>query len=179
MGRGLRSERRPSRCGQLLPGTSRGLNPIQREDGYDQVLWLDASVVAVKDISPVFEEIASTGYIMQTIGHLLGRWVNDSCLKYFKLKREDVSNWPMYGDAGFLGLDFRADVSRKFLKEWMKSCVGGAFNGSWDNHRHDMTCGSIIAHNLGMKMVEENKYLKYGFEDANKGEHTCLIGAGI
>ena len=26
----------------------------------------------------------------------------------------------------------------------------GCFKGSWANHRHDMTCGSIIANQMGL-----------------------------
>src|SRR4051812_15502083 len=42
--------------------------------GYTQILWLDSSVYAVKNVMPVFDEIASRGYIMQDAGHAVGNW---------------------------------------------------------------------------------------------------------
>src|ERR1044071_7552817 len=44
-----------------------------RELGYENVLWVDSSVYAVKDIKPVMWE----RYLMQYAGHYAGNWCND------------------------------------------------------------------------------------------------------
>jgi hypothetical protein len=148
-------------------------------DGYESVIWLDASVVATAPVEPLFEELEATGYFMQKVGHLLGRWTNQHCLDHFGLTREDIERWPMYGDAGLLGLTSKSPKADQFLSRWAEAAEAGAFNGDWSNHRHDMTCGSVLAGLLHMKMAEPNKYLSYGWECKGKGEHTCLLAVGV
>jgi hypothetical protein len=68
---------------------------------------------------------------------------------------------PMYGNAGFLGLDLDVPICQNFFNEWKKSMLDGQFQGSWQNHRHDMTCGSIIANRLGMNLESGDEWLHY------------------
>jgi len=83
-------------------------------------------------------------------------------------------NMMMYGNAGFLGLDFNNEIACKFFDKWKESMFAGIFKGEWTNntksesqderclgHRHDMVCGSIIANQLGMKYVSGNEWLTY------------------
>ena len=124
------------------------------ELGYKKILWLDSSVFAIRNISPVFDIIDEEGYIMQYAGHLVGNWANDKSLEYFGISRDDAMRLKMYGNAGFLGLNMDFEVSRKFFEMWEKSMFDGMFIGNWRNenntesqdercngHRHDMTNG--------------------------------------
>jgi len=129
--------------------------------GYKKILWLDASVVAVNNLQPVWDKIDEQGYIMQYAGHLVGSWCNDRTLSYFDLTREQAMSIPMYGNAGFLGLDLDVPICQNFFNEWKKSMLDGQFQGSWQNHRHDMTCGSIIANRLGMNLESGDEWLHY------------------
>jgi len=142
--------------------------------GYDLVLWLDASVVAVADMSSVWEKIETQGYIMQEAGHLCGTWTNDNALKYFDVTRDKSMHMLMYGNAGLLGLNRHDKKANDFFMEWHKASKNGAFIGSWTNkdntesidthckgHRHDMSCGSIIANKLKMNYESGNDLLHY------------------
>lgn len=120
-----------------------------REMGFDQILWVDASVYPVKDITPVFDWLTEKGIFLEEAGHYAGQWAHDECLKYFGVSKEQAMKMPMFS-AGFVGLDFRNNISREFFAEWKESMLNGMFKGLWENHRHDMTCGSIIANKHGL-----------------------------
>ncbi len=142
--------------------------------GFKHILWVDASVFAVKNIDPVFEVIADEGYIMQAAGHKAGTWANDRCLEYFGITRDEAMEIDMYGNAGFLGLNMNAEIAQDFLREWYVAMKAGIFKGGWRNddlseskdprckgHRHDMVVGSIIAHKLGMEYKRGDEWLQY------------------
>lgn len=129
--------------------------------GYTQVLWLDSSVYAVKAIQPLFDLLQQDGYVMQEAGHMVGSWCNDAALDYFGITRSDALSMPMYGNAGLLGLDFTFSIANTFFKQWEASMRAGMFKGSWADHRHDMTCGSIIANQLNMNYQPGDTLLQY------------------
>lgn len=120
-----------------------------RDMGYDQVLWVDASVYPVKDISPVFDWLTEKGIFLEEAGHYLGQWSHDEALSYFGIERSIAMTMPMLS-AGFIGFDFRNPISREFFAEWKESMLNGMFKGLWENHRHDLTCASAIANLRGL-----------------------------
>lgn len=160
------------------------------EAGYTQILWLDSSCFAIKNVQPIFDEMENNGYIMQEAGHYAGNWANDRCLKYFGVTRDMAMEMLCYGNAGFLGLNFEYPTPRIFFDRWSESMKAGIFQGAWTNednsesedercrgHRHDMACGSIIANQLGMVYKSGNEWLQYaGLYDETANE-TIIIKA--
>lgn len=145
--------------------------------GYKKILWLDASVYAVKDITPAWDIIEKTGFLMQHAGWNCGSWSNDNCLNYFNITRDKAMQMPMYGNAGLLGLNFNFDISNIFFEQWHKASIDNVFIGNWSNdkktessderclgHRHDMVAGSIIANKLKMNCsyVSQDQIMQYG-----------------
>ena len=120
-----------------------------RSLGYTQILWLDASAYAVKNVQPIFDYIDKYGYFMEVAGHWSGSWCNQHTLNYFGITREDAMTMPMYS-AGFTGLDFNNQTAIEFFDKWKSSMNAGCFKGSWADHRHDMTCASIIANQMDL-----------------------------
>lgn len=150
------------------------------ELGYRQILYVDASVWAVQPVEPVFEAIEKEGYIMQEAGHYVGRWSNEYCLKWFGITREEANKMPMYGNAGLLGLNFDNEIALRFFGKWKDSMLAGCFKGSWTDHRHDMTCGSIIANQLGMKYKSGSDILAYvGGGYAEPKDHIIFYAQGL
>lgn len=145
--------------------------------GYTKILLVDASVWACSDVSPIFEHITKEGYIMQEAGQHVGKWTNDRCLDYFGVTREQADKMLMYGNAGFLGLDFESEIAKEFFQRWKESMQAGMFMGSWDNHRHDMSCGSIIANQLNMKYQSAHDWLNYG--DTPRSDKVYLLAQGL
>lgn len=142
--------------------------------GYEQVLWLDASCYAVKNVEPIFDFITEKGYFFEEAGHLVGQWSNEFALNYFGITREQAMWMPMFS-AGFTGLDFTNEVGVQFFEKWRESMLAGAFKGSWENHRHDMTCGSIIAFLMGLKYNEGGKYFAYIGESYGTPKETVIF----
>lgn len=147
--------------------------------GHRFVLWLDASVWAIRNVQPVFDHIEKYGYIMQYAGHNCGRWANDKCLEYFGITRDQAKKMLMYGNAGFLGLDLWDTKAKTFLIAWEKAMQAGAFKGSWSDHRHDMTCGSIIANKLSMEYQESGKWLVYAPPEQETKESVIFKAQGM
>ena len=84
---------------------------------------------------------------------------------------------PMYGNAGFLGLNFNFDIANDFFNQWEQSMLDGQFIGSWDDHRHDMTCGSIVANKLGMKFESAEDWLHYAPADQPPRDNKIIFHA--
>lgn len=145
--------------------------------GYDQVLWLDASVVAVKNtISPIWKHIDEIGFFFEEAGHLAGSWCNDRTLQYFNITREAANLMPMYS-AGMTGIDFTNETASLFFDKWKQSMLDGQFCGSWKDHRHDMTCASIIANQMGLasKYSSGGTYFAYSGPGYSAPAETVLF----
>lgn len=133
-----------------------------REMGYKQIVWLDSSIVLVSDFSPIWEWIFQKGFFFEEAGHYAGSWCNESTLQYFGITREQAMTMPMFA-AGYCGFDFTHGLAQEFFAEWKESMLNGCFKGSWTDHRHDMTCASIIAnkHNMLKDYSSGGQYFAY------------------
>lgn len=147
------------------------------ESGYKQILWLDCSVYAVGNLQPIFDIIERDGMIFQDAGHFLGSWCNDNALKYFNLTREQAMSIRMIGNAGFLGIDFNNVDAAEFFARWYASMKNGMFKGSWDDHRHDMSCSTAILNELGLLhlAVPSDQILHYGATEYDKPLNDSII----
>lgn len=159
-----------------------------REAGYRNILWLDASVFAIKPVQPIFDEIEENGFIFQEAGQILSHWANDTTLEHFKITRDEADEMIMIGNAGFLGLDFESEIGNKFFEMWEAACVADCFKGKWTNDekteskdprckgaRHDMSSSSAVANILGIidKAHKGNETLQYA------GPYDEVIGINI
>ena len=155
---------------------------------YDVVFWMDASCYLIKDIQPILDIVEHDGYFMHEAGHWAGTWSNDNSLQYFGLTREEAMKIPMF-TAGCFGLNLKSEIGLKFLTQWLDAANAGVFKGKWDNksktesqseickgHRHDLTCGSLIANKLGMKFKFGNDYLEYKAPETQPKNDTITIG---
>ena len=161
--------------------------------GYKNILYLDSSVYAIRPIDSIFETIEKDGYVMQEAGYMVYDFCNKRTLDYFGLDVQSAQI-PMYGNAGLLGLKLEntgdcycpectKTIGDEFLKLWRGSMLDGMFKGEWtgpDRHRHDMTCGSIIANQLGMKYQPGDEILQYAApEDPVQNETIIFKAQGI
>jgi len=124
----------------------------------DIVLWADSSLWAVGDLSKIEEIIKRDGYFLEEAGHYVDRWCNDHTRKYFNLN--SPNNFTMFS-AGLVGLNLKSEIAMEFFYKWKQSALAGCFRGDWKDHRHDMTCGSIIAERLGMKYQSGGSHMAY------------------
>lgn len=144
--------------------------------GYTQILWLDSSAYAIANVEPIFNLIRRNGHFMEDAGHLADKWTNDRTLEYFDLTKEEAIKIPLYS-SGFTGLNFNNETTVTFFELWKQSMLDGQFKGDWSNHRHDMTCASIIAHRLGIKYETCGKYFQYAKPHEKQNKKTVLFFA--
>jgi hypothetical protein len=120
-------------------------------------MWL------VGDIRKVENHIKNDGYFMEEAGAWVGTWTNQFTRDYFNLTEEEgkVPGGMFMFSAGFLGLNKQSPVAMEWFRRWKQSAIDGCFKGSWEDHRHDMTCGSIIAQRMGLKFHPGGTHLAY------------------
>lgn len=137
------------------------------------VLWADSSMWLAGDISKIQTIIEHDGFFGEEAGHYAGRWCNEHTRKYFNLTdgeaHQGLGGITLF-TAGLLGLDFEHPTAYEFFQQWKDSALAGCFRGSWDDHRHDMTCASIIATRLGFKFTRGGSHVSYIGPGYNKPE---------
>lgn len=124
------------------------------------VLYCDASMYAVGDLGKIEEIIKRKGYFMEESGHWVRDWCKPETKKWFDLKPEEDATFNMFS-AGLLGLDFNNPDAQLWFAAWKVAAKNGHFKGDWSNHRHDMTCGSIIAQRMGFKYERGGSNMAY------------------
>lgn len=152
------------------------------ELGYTQIIWCDSPLVAIKDISPMFDYISKHGYaFFNNLGHSLGMWTNDKCLDYFGVSREEAMNIPMIM-ACCMAFNYDHDITKKFLKDYIG--LTDLYHGSWKDHRHDQTVASFLIYDLNMKILTGHKTffcyashngVEYKGETIRFADSVCLL----
>lgn len=141
------------------------INAIEKAFEQDDiVLWVDSSMYLKGDLSKIETIIKTDGYFMEEAGHYCGRWTNAKAREYFNVTEEEMKQETggfLMFSAGLLGLNLKSELAMEWFYKWRQSALAGCFSGSWEDHRHDMTCGSIIAQRLGMKYQRGGSHLSY------------------
>lgn len=156
-----------------------------REYGYDVILWVDASIYAIKSLEPIFEYIELNGYYFEKAlpKFWTGEWSSDIALKNLGVTRQEAMGIKEVA-ATVMGFDFRSDIANSFFCNWFRFANDGeTFVGDWTNerqqissdprvkgHRHDQTVASILAHKMGIKLLEHHTFF-----GPNPGGKICLI----
>lgn len=135
------------------------------------VLYCDASMYVVGDLSKIETIIKDEGFFGQEAGHYVDDWCNDHTREYFNLTEK---GFIMYS-AGLTGLNRDNSKAMDFFSQWKASAKAGCFKGSWENHRHDMTCASIIAQRMGFKFQRGGSHMAYVGEGYGKPEAGVAI----
>lgn len=135
--------------------------------GYDSILWLDATVTATQSVESLFQCIEREGYLFFAEDHSVGEYCKDEALAPLGLTREASfglrSCW-----ACAIGLNLSDARAVQFLKEWQALATDGVtFPGPrWSGvrgfpatastdprvkgHRYDQTAASVVALRLGL-----------------------------
>jgi hypothetical protein len=134
------------------------------KQGYKQILWLDAPIVAVRDISPVFDLIKKHGYLtMQNGVWNCAQTVSDACLSYFNVSRDEAEKISEC-QSGIMGFDLNNPKGKALLEKFIQAHKDGAGNGSrfHDNqssdprfkfHRQDQSVLSLSSHVLNLPHI--------------------------
>ena len=131
------------------------------KQGYKQILWVDSPVVAIRDVSPLFDMIEKDGYLtVKNNNWNCAQSVNDKCLKYFGITRDEAENVHEHA-GGFIGVDITNPKGEALIGMFIRACKDGAADGSryHDNqssdprflfHRHCQSVITLSANKLGL-----------------------------
>lgn len=154
------------------------IHAIEQALNFDPiVLWVDSSMYRVGDLSKIEEIIKRDGYFMEEAGHYVKDWCKPETRAWFELKPEE-DKFIMFS-AGLLGLNFNNPDAKLWFAAWKVAALNGHFKGDWSNHRHDMTCGSIIAQRMGFKYQRGGSHMAYigpGYSEPEKDVIFLLQG---
>lgn len=156
------------------------------QEGFLQILWLDANVRVDGSLSPVWDAIEKDGYYFIGPNGIVGEWSSDAALNAFNISREDALKIPEISGC-VVGLDLEKRISQKFFEHWKLAMLDGLFKGDWRNdhnqvsldnrvkgHRHDQTIASLLAHSLEMTNFNSN-VLWYESSNIPKPETTVFV----
>lgn len=171
--------------------------------GYQTLLWLDASVFAIKPLDPFFDYIEKNGYAFFSAGFNCAQWTNDNALSVMRLSRDEAEKIPMYM-ALCMGFNIQHPRTYQFLDQLAYYATNTtAFRGNWTNdyktesndarclgHRHDQSVGSILAAKYGMELpgsdvnflaYYNNGLYNYGGQNDMTGiqDSVCLLAQGM
>lgn len=121
-----------------------------QDKSYEVCLWLDSATVALSDLEGIFTQIEDEGYVVSPDGHPVGDWCNDPAKLGYS--RDELMDIPLICGA-IIGLNLSHPLGQTFLDRWEVHAESGVFNGSWDDHRHDITSGGVIAHEMGLTLT--------------------------
>jgi hypothetical protein len=152
--------------------------------GYEQILWCDSPIVAIKSIQPIFDHIEEHGYVFfDNIGHPLGKWTNQKALDYFKMTREEAMNVQMIMACvmGFTKITINTWTTFHPTFRYYKNLADELYPGSWSDHRHDQTVMSFLIHEQKLKILEgQSTFFAYEqhYGVLPIAESVCLVSKG-
>lgn len=146
---------------------------LMKRMGYESVLWLDASMLVIKDIDPIFKHVEKRGYFAQDSGWMNDRWTTPEQKEYFGTDEGKMVS------SGVLGLSFNSHIAIEFQKRWHKAMEKGMFHFNHDVSRQDQSCASLIIEQLKMDITPNETYWKYGTPEQDYPENILMIANGI
>lgn len=155
------------------------------EEDYQQILWVDCSMIADKHPQPIFEKIEQDGFYCETNGYYASQECNDKSLLYFGISRDEAESIPMIS-SGMMGLNMNTDLGREFYYGFIKASLQGIFNGSREHnnqsmdsrflhHRQDQSVASLLLYKLGYKPTPLGHYLNY----TTPNDNTIFVCKGM
>lgn len=162
-----------------------------RKAEYKTILWLDASMVILKNLEPLWQEIDEKGHMFVLDGTAASAWISDRALKKMGRTRDDVDKVPLIF-AGCMGFNLEKPESIEFLERWerwtMDPDINHAgtrmnVNGIYSKdprckgHGYDQTPASIIRHDMGLSTTPYGKYMAFFDEAMQRG--SFIAGAGF
>ena len=167
-----------------------------RNTGADVAILLDASFFPIRNIHPLVDYIAQTGYYLCRNGYSVGEWASDRSLDRMNVSRNAA--WSMEEVSSYcVGLNFADGRCTELLHRWCgyasdRLTFPGPHTSLWHDgrnkgfvsldsrvrgHRHDQTSLSIVAHRLGMnKLCNRPRLTSYR---GSETEETVLVNEGL
>lgn len=135
--------------------------------GYELVLWLDTSIVPLKELDSLFERLKTQGYIGFRAGHTLERYCNKETFTYFGVDLEKADKIESVA-SGLVGLNLKHPVGKAILERWYQATAGGFYSP-----RPDQNALSIIVDQMGLRGWEPQETVAW--EPSSIGSKTRFV----
>lgn len=122
------------------------------EKGYERIIWLDSSMIVMKDLAPLFDEQGVTFF--ENIGHPTYKYLGDHALKLLQdhgLVNDEIENIPQVWGGAF-AMDFSKPNANNFFDRLKDFSLNGSFKDGGSTredfvaHRHDQAVMSVLAY---------------------------------
>ena len=173
-----------------------------RQKGYEEILWIDAPIIAMRPLEPLFALMNRYGFITFTNNHdqVLGQWCSDAVLAHHQLSRDEAMAIPET-PTSVIGFDLNTEIGNQFLNQWQALLTDGLtckgthetintiedyYAITWNKdkrvsedprvcgHRHDQTAAGIISYRLGLRPYADT-LRDVHYKEAPINRHTILL----
>jgi hypothetical protein len=137
--------------------------------GYKNVLWIDTTIIPLKDLTEVFQKIEDVGYFGYLSSFKVIDYSTDHIFNTFGIDKEMCGNICTI-EGGIIGLNLHSINGQNILSEWKKSVINGGFYSA----RPDQNSFSIITYLLGLKNWDSPATRSHRLEDINDKSIFCV-----
>jgi hypothetical protein len=142
----------------------------------NNVLWLDAGVMALGPIDEMYEIIENDNvFLVEDRNHRNISWTHEKCREIMQATDSELNDFQL--SAGILGYKkngkYQSFINDSYEFSKIKECI----SGSSANHRHDQSIYSILAsrYNCPRQHIE-----KYGYyTDSNRNLNTAKEAGAV
>ena len=153
------------------------------DQGYETIIWADASVTAIRNPGPMVAEVNQKGYWLGQSGYNCAQVCSDNMLRYFGVDRDWAETIPDSA-TGLFGVNLSNPVAREMIRLWIKAGQEGAFTGSRHHAgqsgdprflfgRQDQAAMSVIAGMMGVKLDSFLAHCKFVWDKDAGQEFHC------
>lgn len=136
----------------------------------DMLLWVDAGVAVLGELTPVFDVIERDGvFLLDNPANRNDRWTSRECATAVDASEKELRAPQI--DASVVGLHVGGPWQPVFDQWLAYSTQRAAFVGDREHHRHDQTVLSILAARHGMPVAERARF--------SRGYYERSIASGV
>jgi len=146
-----------------------------QKQGYNPVIWLDASCYVTADPTPLIEETMKRSALMVANsgtygsgGEMLGEWISDAALKFYGMDREEAMTIHLCGGA-IIGVDSSSEAGLKFMQAWYELVQTDLTMCNHSVWRPDRMRSVMCIDPEGQKIISEDPRVK-----GHRSDEACL-----
>lgn len=156
--------------------------------GYKVVIWCDASLWAVNNITPLLDYVNDNGLYFFKSGYSLAETATDKLLEYAGVTREEIMEVSEFA-TGLVGINIDNPLGKEFFTNWKQYMEDGMFGGSrvhdlndsqhpkFRFSRQDQSAASMILYKMGITTAGEGRdYQAYKDTGYNPDKILFFIG---
>lgn len=146
---------------------------------HDVVFWLDASMWAIRDLTPIFNHAMIHGAAVWRAGFSVADWCDPAPMAKLGLNREGAKAIPLVC-GGIVAIATKHENGKSLLDQWYGYATDGvSFIGPWATHRHDMPSLSTLVYRLGIEPINCPKWFAYDYDNVTPKEETIVLARGM